>query len=96
MDFSIKRTARNLMGLAVVAIIAYIVAVAVPIPGLVIGASIFVGGTAAIYVSLFLAHLNQTKRWNILAFIIFLAGLTTFLLVFGSLNFAGNLILRYH
>ncbi|MGO3336587.1 MAG: hypothetical protein ACTIKX_10115 [Corynebacterium casei] len=94
MDFSIKRTARNLMGLAVVAIIAYIVAVAVPIPGLVIGASIFVGGTAAIYVGLFLAHLNQTKRWNILAFIIFLAGLTTFLLVFGTLNFAGNLILR--
>lgn len=82
------------MGLAVVAIIAYIVAVAVPIPGLVIGASIFVGGTAALYVSLFLAHLTQTKRWNILAFIIFLAGLTTFLLVFGTLNFAGNIILR--
>ncbi|WP_313548140.1 hypothetical protein [Corynebacterium sp.] len=94
MDFSIKRTARNLIGLAVVAIIAYIVAVAVPISGLVIGASIFVGGTAAIYVSLFLAHLNQTKHWNILAFIIFLAGLTTFLLVFGTLNFAGNLMLR--
>lgn len=94
MDFSIKRTVRNLTGLAAVAIIAYIVAVAVPVPDLVIGASIFVGGTAAIYVSLFLAHLNQTKRWNILAFVIFLAGLTTFLLMFSTLNFAGNLILR--
>lgn len=94
MDFSTKRQARNLIGLAVVAIIAYIVAVAVPVSGLVIGASIFVAGTAAIYVSLFLAHLNQMKRWNILTFIIFLAGLTTFLLVFGTLNFTGNLIVR--
>ena len=84
MDISIKKQSRNLLGIGAIALIAYIIAIAVPVPGLVIGASIFVG--------LGLAHLNETSDGRINSFFIFLAGLATLVVLFSALNYLGSVL----
>lgn len=92
MDISIKKQSRNLLGIGAIALIAYIIAIAVPVPGLVIGASIFVAGIAALYVGLGLAHLNETSDGRINSFFIFLPGLATLVVLFSALNYLGSVL----
>ncbi|MFH0412283.1 hypothetical protein ACG98H_09355 [Corynebacterium sp. L4756] len=82
MDISIATQSRNLEGLLAVSVIAFLVAISVPVPGLVVGSTIFVAGTLALYAGLGLAYQKEKTSRNISTGLIVLAGLITFTVVF--------------